>query len=103
EWFLLALALLTNVSFFLYSRQCRYYGLAILLTVAIAYVYRFYDGRRRSVVALMCLSLALLATHLMIYVAVFAAMTVDYAIWGRKRQPLAMTDWLWLLVPQVLL
>jgi hypothetical protein len=102
-WVLLALSLLGNVSFFLYSRQCRYYGLALLLTVAIAYVYRFYDGRRRSVVALMLLSLALLATHLMIYAAVCAALMVDYAIWGRKRQPLTMTDWVWLLVPQVLL
>jgi predicted membrane-bound mannosyltransferase len=55
-WLLLALALVGNVSFFLYSRQCRYYAPTILLSVAIAYSYRFYNGSRRSLVILAVLS-----------------------------------------------
>jgi hypothetical protein len=102
-WFLMALGLLGNASFFLYSRQCRYYGLGFLLTVAIAYCYRFFDGRRRSVAVLAFLLLALVATQMLLYVAVSGALLVDYAIWGRKRHPLSAMDWLWLALPQVLL
>src|SRR5687768_8850280 len=38
-WLLLGIAIVGNVSLFLFSRQCRYYGLAMLLSVAVAYTY----------------------------------------------------------------
>ena len=51
-WILMAEAILGNVSFFLYCRQCRYYAPAILATSALALLYVFWDGRRRSLVGL---------------------------------------------------
>jgi hypothetical protein len=102
-WLLLALAILGNVSFFLYSRQCRYYAPTILLSVAIAYVYRFYDGSRRSIVILAVLSWLLMINNLLNYVPLYLMLTVDYAIWGRKRQVFSLGDLLWLFVPQVVL
>jgi hypothetical protein len=102
-WLLLALALLGNVSFFLYSRQCRYYAPTILLSVAIAYVYRFYDGSRRSVVILAILSWLLMINNLLNYVPLYLMLTVDYALWGRKRQAFRLGDLLWLFLPQVVL
>ncbi len=38
-WWSAAVILLTNASFFLFFRQCRYYGLATMLTAAVAYLY----------------------------------------------------------------
>jgi 4-amino-4-deoxy-L-arabinose transferase-like glycosyltransferase len=102
-WILLGLAILGNVSFYLYSRQCRYYAPTILLTVSVAYGYVFHDGRRGWLLALSLLSAALLATNPMNYVALYAAIAVDYALWARKRQALGWTGWLWLFLPQVLL
>jgi hypothetical protein len=102
-WLLLALALLGNVSFFLYCRQCRYYAPAILLSVAIAYVYRFYDGSRRSVVILAVLSWLLMINNILNYVSLYIMLAVDYAIWGRKRHVLSISDLVWLFVPQVVL
>jgi 4-amino-4-deoxy-L-arabinose transferase-like glycosyltransferase len=38
-WWAAAVILLTNASFFLYFRQCRYYGLATMFTALVAYLY----------------------------------------------------------------
>jgi hypothetical protein len=102
-WILLGLAILGNVSFFLYSRQCRYYAPAILLSVAIACGYVFYDGRRRCLLALALLSAALVTTNPMNYVALYAAMAVDFILWGWRRRALTWRGWLWLFFPQLIL
>ena len=99
----MAEAILGNVSFFLYCRQCRYYAPAILATSALAFLYVFWDGRRRSVAAFALLSVVLLAANYLNYVALYACLAADYLIWGRKRRPLTAGDWLWLIFPQVLL
>ena len=52
------LALLTNVSFFLFCRQCRYYAPAMLSSVAMAWIYVHYDQRRWQVVLFSALSLS---------------------------------------------
>jgi hypothetical protein len=79
------LALLGNVSFFLYARQCRYYALAILLTTAIAYLYEHLRGWRQ--VALMALLSALLwAANYMSYAALYACLAADYLLF-RRRAP----------------
>jgi hypothetical protein len=38
-WWAAAIVLLSNASFFLFFRQCRYYGLATMLTAVVAYLY----------------------------------------------------------------
>jgi 4-amino-4-deoxy-L-arabinose transferase-like glycosyltransferase len=59
-WAIAALAILTNVEFFLFFRQARYYGLAMVLTVAAGYVYWHLGHRRRGVWALSLLLVLLL-------------------------------------------
>jgi hypothetical protein len=102
-WVLTGIGILGNVSFFLYFRQCRYYGLTILVSVAMAYVYLHWNGRRRGVIVLVILSLCLLASNYLSYIAVYCCLAVDYAIWGRHRRSLKPVDWAILLVPQVVL
>ena len=50
-FFLFAAALALNVSLILYSRQCRYYGPSILLSVVVAYWYDTFDGSWRRLAA----------------------------------------------------
>ena len=102
-WILMAEAILGNVSFFLFCRQCRYYAPAILATSALGLLYVFWDGRRRSMVAFALLSVVLMTANYLNYAALYAGLVVDYLIWGRKRRPLRARDWLWLVVPQVLI
>ncbi len=102
-WILMAEAILGNVSFFLYCRQCRYYAPAILTTSALGLLYFFWGGRRRSVVGFALLSVVLLSANYLNYAALYACLAADYLIWGRKRRPLTPGDWLWLILPQVLI
>lgn len=98
-WILLALAILGNVSFFLFARQARYYGLAMLLATAVAYSY-LHNRSRRGVMWHALVSCLLLAANYMTFAAVSVAMGADYLIWGRKRRPLRVVDWAILLIPQ---
>jgi hypothetical protein len=100
-WALMALAILGNVSFFLYFRQCRYHGLSILISVALAYNYAHWDGKRWRVALFVLLSACLMAANYLHYAALYACLGVDYLIWGRRRHPLRAADWLALLLPQV--
>ncbi len=45
-WLVFGVALLGNVSFFLYLRQCRYYALAMLASLVIVYLYVNFRGWR---------------------------------------------------------
>jgi hypothetical protein len=102
-WVLLGMAILGNVSFFLFFRQCRYYGPAILLSVALAYLYLHWDGRRWSLVAFALLAACLFATNYMNYMALAVCLWFDYMLWGQERYRLKSTDWWWLGASQVVL
>ncbi len=82
---LASLAILGNVSFILYCRQARYYGLTFLFSAAIAYAYA-HRQRGRSMLALLAVSsIALLASNYLSYAAVAAALGIDYLVAGRKH------------------
>ncbi len=100
-WCLLALAITGNVSLFLYSRQCRYYAVVTLASVALAYIYRFRTSGLRSAISFSLVSVSLFATNYMSYAAVYACIAVDYLGWERKRRPLKAVELGWLLVPQL--
>ena len=94
-WWAAVFILLTNAEFFLFFRQCRYYGLAMFLLTAIAY---FYYTRR---ILLLAIALAaLLSSQYLNYAAVVVCLIMDYAIWGRKN-PFVFRDWLLILLPQI--
>lgn len=108
-WVALAAAILGNVSLMLYSRQCRYYALAMLCSTALAYLYLLGCGaetlrlqRLRRLAAMAAVSLCLLATNYINYAALYVCAAVDYLVWGRKRCRLSRRDLVVLLAPQVI-
>ena len=100
-WWAAAAAVLTNFELFLFCRQCRYYGLAIVFTMAAAYLYTFRTGRTRGIAGLSAVLACLLASQYLNYAAVVACLCVDYAIWGRKRERITLRQWAVLLLPQL--
>ncbi len=83
---MLWLLILGNVSLILYLRQARYYAPAIVLTVAIAYLYATRSARWRSVIVLGLCGGALFLTHYLAYVSLVGALGVDYLLWGRRER-----------------
>jgi len=125
----LAIAILGNVSLMLYSRQCRYYALAMLCSTALAYLYlkgrgaepgprasegtpRLQPGRGAEtprpqaetprLLAMATLSVCLLATNYINYAAFYACAVLDYLVWGRRRRRLTWRDALVLFGPQLI-
>jgi len=81
------MALLGNVSLFLYSRQSRYYSLAWALSVALVFFYVYRGESRRFKVLFALTGMVLFATHYLTYGATMICLGVDYLffeIW-RKR------------------
>jgi hypothetical protein len=101
-WSLMAAAILGNASFFLYARQCRYYALAMLLSLLLAYSYVRWKGSTRALWGMSLLGAALAATQYLNYVALWVALAVDYWLWRRHEQRLTRRQWLVLLAPQAL-
>ena len=101
-WILFLMACTGNISLFLFFRQCRYYGIAILSTTAIVYLYLNWMGRRREFFWIIFLSLALFAANYMNYFALYGCLLIDYIFWGRKRRVLRLKEWGILLLPQIL-
>lgn len=101
-WCIVALAVAGNVSLMLFSRQCRYWSLAMLASVCVAYFYLHWDGRRRTLVAMAIASLVLMGANYMSYLALHVCMATDYLIWHRKTRAVRVKDWSIYLVPQVL-
>jgi len=83
-WIMLAIAILGNVSLFLYFRQCRYYSPAIFLSVLSAYFYL--NLKKRSDYQwflFLSITLLFLASSLN-YAAFMIVLFVDFFFWGRK-------------------
>ncbi|MGD0389002.1 MAG: hypothetical protein ABSC42_08615 [Tepidisphaeraceae bacterium] len=101
-WLLTAMAIIGNVSFWLYCRQCRYYSLAIFFSLAIAYLYLHWHQRRWIAPLIALTSIGLLASNYLNYAALYAALGIDWLIWGHRRVRLGRRDLLWLVLPQII-
>ena len=86
-WLLMSAGLMGNVSFVLFSRQCRYYAPMMLATVLLAYLYLTRERNGKNIWLLAAASLLLLASNYLCYLAVICSGVVHYLIWGRKDQP----------------
>ncbi len=104
-WFLSAMAILGNVSFILFARNCRYYAPAMLFSTAIVYLYLHLPpaGGRRRLLAMAALAAALIATQYLNAIALAAVLALDYALWGRHQRRFTPRDWLTLLAPPLLI
>lgn len=97
---LFALAILGNVSFFLYCRNCRYYAPTLFFSVAIAFFYLRWKGAMSGLLTISLLSILLFAANYMAYVLLYLCILADYFIWRRKERSLSWQNWLGLLGPQ---
>ena len=102
-WILISIGILCNVSLMLFSRQCRYYSVVMLMSTALAYLYFYRDERLKTSIAIAAASLFLFASHYLCYVAVYSCLIIDYFLWGRKTRPIKFSQLAVIFVPQVLL
>ncbi len=100
---LFAAALLFNVSFFLYARQCHYYAPATFFFCAIAYGYLHWNGDRRKLAAVSLCAALLMSLNYSFYVLLAACLGMDYWVWQRKERRLAWADWAILAVPSFIM
>jgi hypothetical protein len=88
---------------FLHFRQARYYGITLLCSLAIGYLYLRWNGSRRQLVGISLLMFCVLGSHLITYAGLCVVLVVDYFGWRRKERPLTAAEWKALLVPQAVL
>ena len=100
-WAVFCIALVCNVEMCLYARQCRYYSVVIFASTAAAYLYWYWDGRRRSVVLLSLSLAAVLASTYTNFPPLLACLGVDFAIWGWRRGTVTWKQILAVLLPVV--
>jgi hypothetical protein len=84
-WGLTTFALLTNVSLILYFRQCRYYGVTLLGTALLAYLYLHWTQGRRQQLLLFVAALALLGSNYISFGAAACCVGIDWCIWGHRE------------------
>src|SRR5207253_564275 len=84
-WILVGLALSGNVAFVLYARQGRYYTLATLLTLVLAFLHLHPrgdgSGQWRRAIAMAIAAILLMLSNYLAWVAVCPALALDHAIW----------------------
>ncbi|MCA9393572.1 MAG: hypothetical protein KC900_05165 [Candidatus Omnitrophica bacterium] len=91
-WLAMLAGLLCNVSFLLFSRQCRYYAPVMLLSVISAYFYQFRDRGRLYLFGLITAGVLLLSANYLCYAGVMACLAVDYLMWGRRARAYPIGD-----------
>lgn len=85
---ILSVVLLTNVSFFLFCRQCRYYSLVIALSTALAWLYLTWSCGKWTPLVMGIGSTMLFSAHSLAFVMVNAALWVDYLGWEQRKRRL---------------
>jgi len=80
QWSAWTLAVFGNVSLFLYSRQSRYYALAWVLTLGLAWLYEHREDSRRNRWLLVGVSTVLLSVHYLSWGAAMACLGVDQVL-----------------------
>jgi hypothetical protein len=101
-WIVFSLGLLSNVSFFLFCRQCRYFSLTIFLSLAIVYLYLNWKGRWWEIVEIVLASILLLGTNYLSYAALYAMLGCDYLLFARRERRLKIGQLLLIFGPQLL-
>jgi hypothetical protein len=102
-WALYSVAIIGNVSLFLYSRQCRYYGPSIFASTALVYLYLHWKGTVRHRFLFVLTSLLLLAANYLVVIVLYGCLLVDFLLFERQRISLSWKDLCWLLIPQIII
>jgi len=96
------IGLLCNVSFYLYSRQCHYYGIAIFSFITIPFLYFNWNGRKSMLLLMGVCSAILLASNYSFFLVLYACLFFDYIIWQRKVYCFTWTELAFLAIPPFL-
>lgn len=103
------LGFLGNISFILFSRQCRYYALAMLFSLLTTYFYlyqtRHKTQRNTSWRATFFLTLSLillLSSHYLAYAGMACALALDFLLWGRHHHPFSRVQLFFILICQLI-
>jgi len=99
----LIIGILCNVSLFLYSRQCHYYGIAIFCFIAIPFLYFNWGGRKLMLLLMGVCSAILLANNYSFFLAFYACLFADYMIWQRKVRTFSLSDLALIVLPPFLI
>ncbi|MFA5260130.1 MAG: hypothetical protein WC450_02755 [Candidatus Omnitrophota bacterium] len=91
-WLLVSLGFMGNVSFILFSRQCRYYAPMMLFSVLLTYLYLNKGGSPKKIWIMAAVAIMLLASNYLAYSAVIACGVVHYLIWGKKSHPFSRSE-----------
>lgn len=101
-WLLVSAGFMGNVSFILFSRQCRYYAPMMLFTFLLAYLYLNKGKGRKRIGIMAAVAIMLLASHYLAYIAVIVCGIVHYLIWGKKERPFSGQEKIIFAVTQLL-
>ena len=99
ELIVVGMAILGNISFFLYFRNCHYYGPAIMLTTACLISYARGLRTSTSQVLMGIFSALLLLSNYTWLVAVYVCMGVDVLLWRREILRMGSIPTLRILTP----
>ncbi len=100
---LLGMGLIGNVSLLLFVRQCRYFALILLLSVLLAYLYRFRKPTWLHGALMGVVATGLVASNYLSFAVLGLCGAVDYAIWGRREGRLGWRTVAGGLVPLVVI
>lgn len=98
-----AIALLCNVSFFLYSRQCHYYGPSMFFFAVTAFLYLHWRGNRWILAVIGICSALQMASNYAFFVVLYGCLFADYFVWQRKVQPFKIADLAVLFAPSLVM
>jgi hypothetical protein len=99
---LTAIAVLGNVSLFLYSRQARYYALTWVLSLAFVYLYVNRDESRTKRILFAICGIGLLATNYFPYGATMVCLFIDYMVFEIWKKRDSWSQVIGFLLAQVL-
>jgi hypothetical protein len=89
--FVAILAVLGNVSLLLYARQCRYYSVVMLASVAATCCYFYRESTRWWRVGFWLSMTCVIGSNYLCFLALYTCFVVDHLAWGR-RIPLSTAD-----------
>jgi hypothetical protein len=95
--------LISNVSLFLYLRNCRYYSPVFATTVFVIILYIKSPGTKRQWVVLSLAGVFLATSQYLNYAALVFALLLDYAIFRRGEFKLSARKWGLLLASQIVM
>lgn len=96
---ILCIGIVGNISLFLYFRQVRYYGIAILLSTSATFVYLLLKKTPANLFLLGLLLAGVFASNYMVFAAFMAVLLLDYIIWQRHEFKFGWGNAIFLFAP----